>query len=615
MKIPEETLKFFDGEKIRARVFLDKYALRDKRDNLLECTPKEMWKRVASAIASVENEFEKWRKEFLWALTDFKFVPGGRINFGAGNNTVRNSLTNCYVIPIEDDSIEGIFEAMKKQARTYSYGGGVGIDISALRPRGAKVNNTAKYSTGAASFMDIFSEVTGTIGQYNRRGALLLTIDIQHPDVEEFIEAKSDPERRNVRFANVSVKIRNAFLEAVVKDRDWLLWYPDVTDIRYSSEAIRVKDIYECFEHPEETFFHVDGEEFIRVKKVYKIVKAKELWEKIVKYAWATAEPGILYWDTVKRYSNSEYFQPIITCNPCSELPLPAYGNCCLGHINLSKIVINPYKNPKINWKLLERLVQIGVRFLDDVITYSVGKHPLPEQNKVAEEGRRIGLGITGLADFLMRMKLRYDSNEALELVDKVMDFIKNKAYITSAQLAREKNPFPKFKLNEIMKSEFIKNLSEEVKEEIRKYGLRNITILTVAPVGTGSILAGTTSGIEPLFAKKYLRRSESLKEKKFYLHDHSLRELIKLYGIDNLPDYVVSAYEIDPFKRVKMQAIVQRHVDSSISSTVNLPKDFPAEKLNDLFLYGWKEGLKGLTIYREGSREGILISMDKGGE
>ena len=606
MKIPKETLEFFNGEKIRARVFLDKYALRDKRDRILEKTPREMWRRVANAIASTEMQFEKWSKEFYWLLEDFKFIPGGRIHYGAGNNYVKNSLLNCYFIKIEDDSIEGIFDAMKYQARTYSYGGGVGIDISCLRPRGAKVKNSARYSTGAASFMDIFSQVTGTIGQYNRRGALLLSIDCQHPDVEEFITAKSDPERRNVRFANISVKVRDAFMEAVENDDYWHLWYPEMTDIKYSEDAIEVEDIYECFDHPEETFFHVKGEDFIRVKKVYKTVKARDLWNLIVKTAWESAEPGLLYWDTIIRYSNSEFCHKLRGTNPCGEIPLPHGGCCCLGHINLAKIVENPYENPRINWKLLERLVRLGVRFLDDVLTYNAGKHPIPIQNKVSAAERRIGLGITGLADFLMRMKIRYDSEEALKLIDKVMDFIKNTAYKESAMIAKEKGPFPKFNMKKMLDNEFIKNLRDDTIELIKKYGLRNVAILTVAPVGTGSILAGTTSGIEPLFAKKYLRRSESLSEKKFVVRDPAIRQLVEKYG-DNLPEYVVSAYEIDPVMRVRMQAVVQKHVDNSISSTVNLPRDFPTEKLSELYFLGWKLGLKGLTVYREGSREGVL--------
>ena len=587
-------------------MFIDKYALRDRRDNLLEKTPKEMWKRVANAIASVEPDLEKWRKEFYWLLEDFKFVPGGRIHYGAGNNYVKNTLLNCYLIPIEDDSIEGIFETMKKQARTFSFGGGVGIDLTSLRPRGAKVGNSARFSTGAASFMDLFSQVTGTIGQYNRRGALLLTLDIQHPDIEEFIVAKSDKERRYVRYANISVKVRDRFFEAVEEDRDWILWFPDMTDIKYSSEAKKVKNLYECFEYPDDTFFHVDNEPFIRVKRIYKTIKARELWNKIVKLAWETAEPGILYWDRAKEFSNSEWFNPLIGCNPCGEITLGAYGACCLGHINLSKIVKNSYNNPKVDWELLGKLVELSIRFLDDVLTYNMGRHPLPEQNKTSEEERRIGLGITGLADFLMRMKLRYDSDEALELVDKIMNFIKNKAYHTSAMLAREKNVFPKFNLNKFMDSNFVKTLDDEVKEEILKYGIRNVALLTVAPVGTGSILAGTTSGIEPLFAKKYLRKSESLKEKKFIMRDPSLKDLIKLYG-ENLPDYVVAAYEIKPEYRIKMQGVVQKHVDNSISSTINLPRTFPKERLSELFILGWKEGLKGVTVYRDGSREGVL--------
>jgi len=534
------------------------------------------------------------------------FIPGGRIHYGAGNKYVKNSLINCYFLPLEEDSIEGIFETMKKQARTYSYGGGVGIDITPLRPRGAKVANSARYSTGAASFMDIFSQVTGTIGQYNRRGALLISIDIQHPDVIEFITAKSDKERRNIRFANISVKLRDAFLKAVEDDDEWALWYPEATDIKYSSDALHVADLYECYEHPEETFFHVDKEPFIRVKKVYKVIRARKLWNLIVKTAWESAEPGLLYWDTVKRMSNSEYCHPINGTNPCGEITLENYGACCLGHINLSKIVKNPYKNPEIDEELLERITRTAVRFLDDILTYNMGLHPVAEQNKASEEVRRIGLGITGLADFLMRMKIKYDSEEALNLLNIILEQIKNYAYQESSLIAKEKDVFPKFNLNKMLQSEFISSLWDDTIDLLQKYGLRNVALLTIAPVGTGSILAGTTSGIEPLFAKKYLRRSESLLEKKFLMRDSSLKDLIEIYG-DKLPDYVVTAYDINPVYRIKIQGIAQKHIDNSISSTINLKKSFSKDKLGELFLLGWHEGLKGVTIYREGSREGIL--------
>jgi len=606
-KLYKETLDFFDGDKIRARVFLDKYALRDKRDNILEKTPKEMWKRVANAIASTETDIETWRKRFYWLLEDFKFVPGGRIHFGAGNKYVRNSLINCYFIPILDDSIEGIFDAMKKQARTYSYGGGVGIDITPLRPRGSHVNNSARYSTGAASFMDLFSQVTGTIGQYNRRGALLLSIDIQHPDVIEFIKAKNDKEHKQVRYANISVKIRDEFMKAVEEDRDWILWYPEKTDIKFSEDAIKVDDIWECFDHPEETFFLVDKEPFIRVKKIYKTIKARELWDMIVENAWASAEPGVLYWDTIKYESNSEFVYPIHGLNPCGEINLGNFGACCLGHINLSKIVKNPYENPEIDWEILDELVRTGVRFLDDVLTYNADLHPLKEQAETSLNERRIGLGITGMADFLARMKIDYDSDEAIELMDEIMDRIKNEAYQTSALISKSKNPFPKFNMKKMLESHFIERLWDSTIELIKQYGLRNIALLTVAPVGTGSLLAGTTSGIEPIFDKRYERNTESLSEKKFLMRDPALKDYIKKFGDKNIPSYFRTAHSINPEMRLKMQAVIQRHVDNSISSTVNLKTSTTKEEVSNIYKLGWQLGLKGITIYRDGSREGVL--------
>ena len=606
VKLYKETLDFFDGDKIRARVFLDKYALRDRRDNVLEKTPKDMWKRVANAIASTETDIETWRKRFYWLLDDFKFVPGGRIHFGAGNKYVRNSLINCYFLSIED-SIEGIFDTMKKQARTYSFGGGVGLDLTPLRPRGSPVDNSARYSTGAASFMDLFSQVTGTIGQYNRRGALLLSIDIQHPDVIEFIKTKSDKEHKQVRYANVSVKLRDEFMKAVEDDRDWILWYPEKTDIKFSEDALKVDDIWECYDNPNETFFLVDKEPFIRVKKIYKTIKARELWDLIVENAWHYAEPGILYWDTILYESNSEYFAKVHGTNPCGEIVLSNGSACNLGHINLSKIVKNPYENPEIDYDMLDEIVRNAVRFLDDVLTYNMDLHPLREQKEAAANERRIGLGITGMADFLARMKIEYDSEEALELMDEIMDRIKNEAYQTSALISKSKNPFPKFNMKKMMDNHFIERLWDSTKELISKYGLRNVTLLTIAPVGTGSILAGTTSGIEPIFAKKYERSTESLNEKKFMVRDPALKDYVKKHGKKNLPSYFKTAHEIDPEMRVRMQATLQRHVDSSISSTTNLKSTVTKEQVSKIFKLGWELGLKGITIYRDGSREGVL--------
>ncbi len=611
LNVPEETLKWFRGDELRARVFFEKYALRDKDGNPQEKIPTEMWRRVAREIAGVEKDEElrsRWFERFYWLLEDFRFVPGGRILFGAGNPR-KATLLNCYYIPIKEDSIEGIFDCAKEMARTYSYGGGVGIDITILRPKGSPVNNSAIFSTGAVSFMDLFSKVTGTIGQAGRRGALMITIEDRHPDIFDFIDVKDDPLRMNVRYANISVKVSDELMKAVKEDGFFTLWF-----------------------------------ESERVKRIEYKVRARELWARFVKRAWSSAEPGIIFWDTAKRFSPTEYDEKMAVkgVNPCSEQVLEDYGCCNLGNINLSKFVKNSFgKKPdpekfwdvfrkngvfsameyaeKKGWaypdlKELENAVRYGMRFLDDVLDYSADKHPLPQQKSASLYTRRTGLGATGLADMLAMMRIKYDTDEAIFMMDKLFEFIKNIAYDESSEIAKEKGAFTAFDREKHIDQPFIKGLSDEVREKIWMHGLRNACLLTIPPVGSGAILAGTTGGIEPIFALSYIRRSESLSREKFKV----FHPLVALYlemtgGKDetDLPNFFITAHEIDPKMRVRIQGVIQKHIDASISSTVNLPRSTTPEQISEVYMLSWEMGCKGITVYREGSREGVLITEE----
>ncbi len=950
MDIPRETLDFFNGDELRARVFYEKYTLRDYSGKILENSPTQMWDRVARELANVEENDSKkkeWHQKFYSMLEGFKFIPGGRILFGAGQNR-KVTLLNCYVIPVKEDSIEGIFQWCKEAAKTYSYSGGVGTDISVLRPRNSPVHNSAMYSTGAVSFMNIMSETTGVIGQAGRRGALMITISVDHPDVLEFIKVKRN--LKNVRFANISVRITDEFMQAVEKDTDFTL--------RYESES---------------------------VGRIERKVRARDLWNDLVNSARDWAEPGLIFWDNVVKYSPSEYNgMNVISTNPCvtaetnvltpsgwmrvdslkvgdeivtaygdsrpiseiyvhedqdvykvkftdggevnvtkghifhtregrsgksrywnkfwdvekrfsdvkvgdmvrvpkisavpnnpidtngipygeyglmigtllgdgcytpkivarghakiasdfremdwnekvlrlfrhvsenvvvrssgidngcyiylqkagtrfilnktllkpafsfekeipmeyinsnvelhkglidglvstdgninmdktnpalrisstskklldgiksilffygihakiyttkvtksrvgereingkheasvlyvygadlakfasifkishpekqkkldqlkdmsvgtstdfskiksieyvgkatvydifekdtdtwitngyvsrgcSEQPLQPYGACDLGHVNLKEFVKDQYTpNSAVMWTDLERTVRYAVRFLDNVLTYNDKKHALEQQSDASRESRRIGLGVTGLADMLVMLRIKYDSQEGLEFIDQLMDRIKSIAYDESVEIAREKGSFPLFDAEKHLSMPFIKErLSKELQDKIRAYGLRNVAILTIAPVGSGSVLAGTSSGIEPIFAFGYTRRSESLSQEYFKVYHPSVLEYMKLFNLtndENLPEYFVPAHKIKADFRVKLQGIIQKHIDSAISSTVNLPEDTTVEDVGKIYLQAWKAGCKGITVYREGSREGILITDEQ---
>jgi ribonucleoside-diphosphate reductase alpha chain len=542
--------------------------LRSKYLSHSEKGPMHMWDRIAKALASVEKDQEYWYNRFLELLFDFRFVPGGRVMHGAGREDARRrpTLSNCYVIPIEEDSLEGIYRCITESAMVYRTGGGVGTDLSVLRPEGAAVNATIDHSPGATAFMNLFSESTNTVSQAGRRGALMLTMRVDHPDIERFITIKNDPRRIKVQHANISVLITHEFMNAVINDTEFQL--------RWNGKS-------------------------------YRKVKAKELWYKIIKNAHASAEPGIIFWDTMKDYHNVEYANPLSSTNPCGEQPLAAYTACNLGNINLSKFVDD---QGKFDYNELAEVTRVATRFMDNIIDYNMENHALEKIRNAVASDRRIGLGITGLADALVMMKIKYDTQEALDETEKMMRTIRDESYRTSVELSREKGPFPLFSWEGYSRSKFVQGLPAEIQESIKAHGIRNSTVITMPPVGTGSIVAQTSSGIEPIFCTSYRRKvknhdGETYSEYKVY---HPL--IKQMFGSDeDLPPHVITAHQIDPYFRVKMQGVIQKYVDSSISSTVNLAENVSVETVADIYMTAYKSGLKGITVYREGSREGIL--------
>tara|TARA_B000000609_G_scaffold124074_1_gene97957 strand:+ start:2590 stop:4980 length:2391 start_codon:yes stop_codon:yes gene_type:complete len=560
---------YYDGDTLGADVLKNKYLAP------WESHPFELWQRQAKALASVEKtkKLQKhWEQKFYSILEDFKFTPGGRIMHGAGREDITTTLNNCYVVGIKDDSINSIYQTIQEEARTYKFGGGCGHDLSVLRPSGDAINGTGGESCGPVGFMNLFSENTNTIAQHGRRGANMQTLRIDHPDIEKFISIKMN-DINMVKYSNISVLLTHEFMEAVENDSDF--------DLKYEG-------------------------------KVYNTVKAKELWETIIDCAHSSAEPGLLFWDTMTDYHNAEYCSPLVSTNPCAEQPLPDGGCCNLGSVNLER-----YVDDKGNFMIEEfkDTVSIATRFLDNVIDYNLDRHALDTQKENAKNDRRVGLGILGLGDMLVRMGIKYDSEDALQTIDQVMKIFCDTAYETSSELAKEKGSFPHFDWSGYRKSKFVKNLPKSLRDKIKDDGIRNSTVLTVPPTGSGAIVARVTSGIEPIFATSYKRRvkkndgfGREFDEYKVY---HPIIE--KLFGDDeNLPNHVVTAHDIDPYFRVKMQGVIQKYIDSSISSTVNLQNDIKKETVADIYMTAYKANLKGITVYREGSREGILITEDQ---
>ncbi len=514
-------------------------------------------------------------------IREKKFLFGGRILASRGVIDRKVTYSNCYVITPPDDNIESIFEVGRKLARTYSYGGGCGIDISNLRPKDAVVHNAAKSTSGAVSFMDLYSYVTGLIGQSGRRGALMISIDCKHPDIEEFINLKT--KQGVCEKANISIRVSDEFMKAAIQDKDWVT-------------------------------------EFIsrETGTIIKTFKARDLLKLLAKRNWEWAEPGILYWDRIASYNmlNNDGNFAYAGVNPCAEEPLPAGGSCLLGSINLSEFVTDPFTDKaNIDWEGLEEAVAVAVLGLNEVLNEGMMLHPLYEQRESVRNWRQIGLGTMGLADMLIKLGVTYGSTRAIKITKSVYKTIAETAVTASLELAKTAGCYPRCKKEKIADSSFIKalNLPYSTIEDIKTYGLHNSQLLTCAPTGSTATMLQVSTGVEPNFALHYTRKTQSLNSKDTYYEVNAkiVDDYYKLLTdgvMQILPNYFVESKDIAPVDRIKMQGVLQKYTDASISSTINLPKEATVEDIYDIYVEAWKHGLKGVTIYRAGcNREGIL--------
>lgn len=533
-----------------------------------------------------EESFNEWLKRVSGGdsdveklIRDKKFLFGGRIlaNRGLQHHGKKVSFSNCYVLPPPEDTLESIYDTARDMAKTYAYGGGVGINLGKLRPRGMEVNNSAKTTTGAVSFMSLYDLTTGLIGQANRRGALMLSIPIEHPDAEEFIDVKT--KQGSITKANVSIQVTDEFMKAVRNKSQFDLHWED--------------------EHG---------------RSMTKTVNAHELFMKNVKNNWDWAEAGFLFWDSISDWHMlSEYEgHEFAGTNPCGELPLIAGGSCLLGSLNISEFIVNPFTDKAyVDLDDLEKATRIAIRGLNDVLDEGEDLHPLQVQRDAVRDWRQIGLGIMGLADALIKVGIKYGSDKSARVAHNLMRNIANWAVSESARIAEERGSFGKFDFMKWKDSDWVKSvLIDKTIDEVRNKGLRNSQILAIAPTGSISTMLGVSGGVEPIFAKSYTRKTESIhNEDVFYeVYQPIVAETIKHFG--HIPDYVVTAHDIDWKQRILMQSHLQFHVDSAISSTINLPEDITVEECAELFLEAWANGLKGVTIFRDGCKRAGILSV-----
>ena len=534
-----------------------------------------------------EETFDQWldrvsnnNSDVRQAIIDKKFIPGGRILSNRGIKNTRVTYSNCYVVTPPEDSLESIYESRTKLARTYSYGGGCGIDISNLAPAGAKVHNQAEKTSGAVSFMEGYSMTTEEIGQNGRRGALMISLDCHHPDLMDFIDIKT--KEGKVTKANISVRVTDDFMRAVENDEDWVMSFTR----KETGDTIT------------------------------KVEKARVIFDKLCENNWNWAEPGILFWDNICNYnllSNNKDFKYAGT-NPCAEEPLPAGGSCLLSSINLSAFVND---DGKFDFDDFYRVVDIGVNYLNEVLEEGLMLHPLQEQRDSVAKWRQIGLGVMGVADMLIKMHLRYDSDEAIEHCRDVSMGMANHAMYVSARIASHEGMYPGCTSN-IESTPFFKaNADTLTRNVVERYGMANSQLLTIAPTGTISTMLGISGGIEPIFAKSYRRKTESLHGGTQYYDVLTpiYKDYAEKHGLtvnDKFPEWFVDSSEINYNKRIEMQSAWQKGIDASISSTVNLPNSATIEDVKNIYINAWKCGLKGITVYRAGcKREGVLVSQE----
>ncbi|AUQ61653.1 adenosylcobalamin-dependent ribonucleoside-diphosphate reductase [Phaeobacter inhibens] len=550
-----------------------KYRFKQADGTPIDQTVEDSWRRIARDLARAESDPKTWEDKFYGALEDFQYLPAGRITAGAG--TARQvTLFNCFVMGTVPDSMSGIFDMLKEAALTMQQGGGIGYDFSTIRPRGADVKGVAADASGPLSFMDVWDAMCRTImSAGSRRGAMMATMRCDHPDIEAFITAKSDPAR--LRMFNMSVLVTDPFMEAVKADGSWELIF--------------------------------DG-------NVYQTVQARDLWNKIMQATYDYAEPGVIFIDRINKANNLSYVEQIAATNPCGEQPLPPYGACLLGSINLARLVKNPFETEsELDPEGLKDLVATAVRMMDNVV--DVSKFPLDAQAQEAQNKRRIGLGVTGLADALLMLGLRYGSDEAARQTEDWLHAIARAAYLASVDLAKEKGAFPLFDADAYLASGTMMDMDEDVRDAIREHGIRNALLTSIAPTGTISLYAGNvSSGIEPVFAyaytRKVLQKDGSRTEEEVV--DYAVQMWRDKFGDKALPDYFVNAQTLSPSEHVKMQAAAQKWIDSSISKTINCPEDISFDSFKDVYMQAWDLGCKGCTTYRPNDVTGSVLSVSE---
>jgi ribonucleoside-diphosphate reductase alpha chain len=571
----EDRMSRFEAP-IAEQIWDMKYRLKGADGTPIDLSVEDSWRRVARALAAGEAEPAHWEERFYAALEDFKYLPAGRIAAGAGTGRAV-TLFNCFVMGTIPDNLGGIFDMLREAALTMQQGGGIGYDFSTLRPRGAEVKGVAADASGPLSFMDVWDAMCRTImSAGSRRGAMMATMRCDHPDIEAFIEAKQDAAR--LRMFNLSVLVTDPFMEAVKADGPW--------DLRFNG-------------------------------KVYHTLNARDLWQRIMRATYDFAEPGVIFIDRINAMNNLSYCETIAATNPCGEQPLPPYGACLLGSINLSRLVADPFgPHAKLDPGALDDLVRVAVRMMDNVVDAS--RFPLPQQQAEAQAKRRIGLGVTGLADALLMLGLRYGSEQAAAQTEAWMRAIARAAYLASVDLAREKGPFPLFDAEKYLASGTMAQMDEDVRAAIRTHGVRNSHLTSVAPTGTISLYAGNvSSGIEPVFAyaysRKVLQKDGSRSEEEVV--DYAVQMWRDKFGDAPLPDYFVNAQTLPPLEHVRMQAAAQKWVDSSISKTINCPADISFDDFSQVYMAAWDQGCKGCTTYRPNAVTGSVLTVSEKAE
>jgi ribonucleoside-diphosphate reductase alpha chain len=627
---------------LASKVWVQKYCLIDENGLCVEKDPSQMWKRIAITLAEVEvatnpvnKNFDYWENYFMTGLNNYGYSPQGSGLYSLGNPYVRASSSNCFVLPPPTDSLEGIFETAKNTAKIYAARGGVGFNLSGLRPRKAKTANAAKTSTGAVSFMDFYSYVTGMIGQEGRRGAEMLSMSVSHPDIFAFIDEKRDLDKQSF-FEELAITGID------INDYKWSAIADRLKSTSHANVSVMINDHFmNCVKNDLDYELRFDFENNL-YPSITKTVKATDIWNKLMKSAWESAEPGILNWDHITRecpadqygentiydwidpvnnpeagdhgHRKSLYSFRTVGVNPCAEETLSAFDSCNLGIFNLPSFVINPYKdNAKFDWERYEEVIKLGIRAQDNIKEWDLPRLPLEGNRMAGVLGRRISVGNTGLADCLAALGLQYDSDKGLDVAEKIYEFLANTAYQASAVLASEKGAFPAFNLEKHLNSPFIQRLNKTTLTLIKKHGLRNIGLLTQAPAGSMSILfRNCSSGIEPVFMLNYLRNVKKPGTKDFEQHTINHQAVEDCFQAGGKAEWFVPASQIDYSKRIQMQSRIQKHIDHSISSTINLPNSVTVEEVSKIYMEAYDAGLKGITVYRDGCRTGVLVSAEK---